>query len=75
VVFSAATGQHGWPRRTTAHAGARFIADAIAGSAARFMPVPTTGDIVVPGGSFEPGLGSSHYRRRDRPFDLLRRLS
>lgn len=51
-----------------------LVADAVGGTAVSCAQVPSAGDIVVPGGSFEPDLGSSHYRPGTGLVDLLWRL-
>ncbi|MDR7169383.1 8-oxo-dGTP pyrophosphatase MutT (NUDIX family) [Nocardia kruczakiae] len=48
--------------------------DPVGGMAVSCAQVPSAGDIVVPGGSFEPDLGSSHYRPGTGLVDLLWRL-
>lgn len=50
------------------------VADAAGGAAVSCAQVPSAGDIVVPGGYFEPDLGSSHYRPGTGLVDLLWRL-
>ncbi|PSR66868.1 hypothetical protein C8258_18500 [Nocardia sp. MDA0666] len=51
-----------------------LVADAVGGAAVSCAQVSSAGDIVVPGGSFEPDLGSSHYRPGTGLVDLLWRL-
>ncbi|WP_062999436.1 hypothetical protein [Nocardia mikamii] len=50
------------------------VAYAVGGMAVSYAQVPSAGDIVVPGGCFEPDLGSSHYRPGTGLVDRLWRL-